>query len=278
MMATAAKARFASEEIKPQIGSRILADKAALLSGDYTAEIRELLEQRGVLVFPQIRFDDDEQIAFTSTLGKFARELRGEDIYKITLDQSVTATADYLKATIFWHFDGFSSPMPIRASLLSSKVLSETGGNTEFCNTYAAYDALSDADKAMLEGKMAAHSVASTQLDVDPQPSYAEWQRWMEMGSKNLPLVWKHQSGRKSLLIGNSAHHVVGMDPLESKGLLIRLRDWATQEQFVYSHEWTVGDLVMWDNTGSLHRAIPYEVNSKRMLHRTKLEGEEPIA
>ncbi|MBV1686892.1 TauD/TfdA family dioxygenase [Novosphingobium sp. G106] len=276
-MATAAKARFASEEIKPRIGSRILADKEALLSGDYAAEIRELLEQRGVLVFPEIHFDDAEQIAFTSTLGKFAREMRGEDIYKITLDKSVTATADYLKATIFWHFDGFSSPMPIRASLLSSKVLSEVGGNTEFANTYAAYDALPEDDKAMLEGMQAVHCLASTQLDIDPQPSYAEWQRWLEMGRKALPLVWKHQSGRKSLVLGNSAHHVVGMDPLDSKGLLIRLRDWATQEQFVYSHEWTVGDLVMWDNTGSLHRAIPYEVNSKRMLHRTKLEGEEPI-
>jgi alpha-ketoglutarate-dependent taurine dioxygenase len=98
------------------------------------------------------------------------------------------------------------------------------------------------------------------------------------MGRKPLPLVWKHLSGRKSLLLGNSAHHVVGMDPLEGKGLLIRLRDWATQPEFVYSHTWKVGDLVMWDNTGSLHRVIPYEVDSKRMLHRTKLEGEEPIA
>jgi alpha-ketoglutarate-dependent taurine dioxygenase len=277
-MATAAKTRFASEPIKPKIGSRILAGKEALLSGDYTAEIRELLEQRGVLVFPEIHFNDEEQIAFTSTLGKFARELRGEDIYKITLDKSVTATANYLKATIFWHFDGFSSPMPIRASLLSSKVLSQEGGNTEFANTYAAYDALSEEDKAILEGMQAVHCLASTQLDVNPQPSYAEWQRWAEMGRKPLPLVWKHLSGRKSLLLGNSAHHVVGMDPLEGKGLLIRLRDWATQPEFVYSHTWKVGDLVMWDNTGSLHRVVPYEVDSKRMLHRTKLEGEEPIA
>lgn len=273
-MATAAPTRFAVEEIKPLIGSRVLADKATLLSGDFAAEIRDLLEQRGVLVFPEIHFDDDEQIAFTRTLGNFNET---ENLYKITLDKSVTATADYLKATIFWHFDGFSAEMPIRASLLSSKVLSETGGNTEFANTYAAYDALSDADKALLEGKLASHSVASTQLDTDPQPSYEEWQRWLQMGTKNLPIVWNHESGRKSLLLGNSAHHVVGMDPIEGKGLLIRLRDWATQEQFVYSHSWTVGDLVMWDNTGSLHRAIPYEVNSKRMLHRTKLEGEEPI-
>jgi alpha-ketoglutarate-dependent taurine dioxygenase len=99
----------------------------------------------------------------------------------------------------------------------------------------------------------------------------------MEMGSKALPLVWKHESGRKSLLIGNSAHHVVGMDPLESKGLLIRLRDWATRPEFSYRHVWKVGDLVMWDNTGSLHRATEYPLDCGRMLHRTKLEGDEPI-
>ncbi len=276
-MATVIKTRFASEEIKPGIGSRILADKATLLSGEHTAEIRELLEQRGVLVFPQIGFTDAEQVAFTSTLGTFARERDGKDIFKISLDPTVNETAGYLRGTFFWHFDGFSSPMPIRASLLSSKVLSPTGGNTEFCNTYAAYDALSDTDKIMLDGLTAVHSLAVTQLEVDPQPSYAEWQKWRAMGCKELPLVWNHQSGRKSLVIGSSAGHIVGMDPLDSKDLLIRLRDFATQPQFFYSHTWSVGDMVIWDNTGSLHRAQPYDPDCGRMLHRTKLEGEEPI-
>jgi alpha-ketoglutarate-dependent taurine dioxygenase len=277
-MTVATKARFTSETIKPNIGSRILTDKETLLSGDYAGEIMDLLEQRGVLVFPEINFDDQEQIAFTHTLGIFAKELRGGDIYKITLDEGQNATAEYLKGAFFWHFDGFSSPMPIRASLLSSKVLSPPGtGNTEFCSTYAAYDALSDEDKQMLDGLTAVHCLASTQLDVDPQPTYAKWQEWQAMGRKELPLVWKHASGRKSLVIGNSAYYVVGLDPFESKGLLIRLRDWATGPDFSYSHEWKVGDLVMWDNTGSLHRATDYPLDSGRMLHRTKLEGDEPI-
>ena len=277
-MTVLSSTRFGSTEIKPNIGSLVHADKQTLLSGEYAGAIRELLEQRGVLVFPEINFDDDEHIAFTHTLGKFARELRGGDIYKVTLDAGQNATAEYLKGAFFWHFDGFSSPMPIRASLLASKVLSPTGGNTEFCNTYAAYEALSDEDKEMLEGKRAVHALASTQLDLDPQPSYEKWLEWMQMGRKELPLVWKHESGRKSLVIGNSAHHVVGMDPLESKGLLIRLRDWATRDEFSYSHAWKVGDLVIWDNTGTLHRAMPYPLESGRMLHRTKLEGEEPLA
>jgi alpha-ketoglutarate-dependent taurine dioxygenase len=277
-MATMERTRVRAEQIQPKIGSRVLNTKEELLGGSFAGEIMELLEERGVLVFPEIGFTDEEHVAFTHTLGKFAKELHGEELYKITLDTKAHATAEYLKATIFWHFDGFMSPMPIRASLLASKVLSPPGtGNTEFCNTYAAYEALSDDDKAMLDGLYAEHALASTQLDVKPQPSYAEWQEWLAVGRKELPLVWEHASGRKSLVIGNSAHHVTGMNPLDSKGLLIRLRDFATQPEFVYSHQWKLGDLVMWDNTGTLHRVLPYPPESGRLLHRTKLEGEEPI-
>lgn len=267
-------------DVKPKIGSIVHATKETLLSGKHAAEIRDMLEQRGVLVFPQINVSDAEQVAFTSTLGKFAHELRGEEIYKITTDTKQNPTADYLKGAFFWHFDGFMSPMPIRASLLSCKVKSPTGGNTEFCNTYAAYEALSDEDKRMLEGLRAAHTFVATQLCVDPEPSYAKMREWRAVGCgrKDLPLVWKHASGRKSLVIGNSAHYVIGMDPLDSTELLVRLRDFATGPEFSYSHEWTVGDLVMWDNTGTLHRAMAYPLDCGRMLHRTKLEGEEPVA
>ena len=277
-MATAAKARFAVEQIKPEIGSRVLADKQALLSGDYADEIMELLEQRGILLFPQVHFTDEEQIAFTKTLGKFAAEMRGEEIYKITLDKNQTSTAEYLKGTFYWHFDGFMNKVPIRASLLTSRVLDPEGrGNTEFANTYAAYEALPDERKAQIEGLTVVHALAATQLDHTPEPTYEQWQEWRAVGRAELPLVWNHQSGRKSLVIGNSAYAVLGMEPLESKDLLVFLRDWATQERFTYSHKWQVGDAVMWDNTGSLHRATLYPADSIRMLHRTKLEGEEPI-
>ena len=277
-MATVARLKLMSEEIKPKIGSRVLNSKAELLDGALGADIMDLLEQRGVLVFPEVHMNDEEHIAFTHTLGTFARELRGGDIYKITLDAGQNQTAEYLKGAFFWHFDGFSSPMPIRASLLASKVLSPPGtGGTDFCNTYAAYEALSEEDKSAIADLHVTHCLASTQLDVNPEPSYEKWLEWQNMGRKELPLVWNHKSGRKSLVIGNSAHHVVGMEPLESKGLLIRLRDWATGPEFSYRHTWKVGDLVMWDNTGTLHRATEYPLDCGRMLHRTKLEGDEPI-
>ena len=91
-------------------------------------------------------------------------------------------------------------------------------------------------------------------------------------------LVWTHESGRKSLVIGCHASHVVGMDREESAKLLRQLLDWATQPAFIYRHEWSVGDLLIWDNTGVLHRAEPYPSDSGRMMHRTTLLGEEAFA
>jgi alpha-ketoglutarate-dependent taurine dioxygenase len=279
-MTVAAKTNLKVEPIKPKIGARILNDKQDLLSGEYAAEVMDVLEQRGVLVFPKVNFTDEEQIAFTNTLGKFTKEIRGADIYKISLDPTVTATAEYLKGAFYWHFDGSMSPVPVRASILSAKVLSPTGGNTDFCNTYAAYDDLSEEDKTQLAALRVMHSNTSAQLYVEPEPTLEQWLGWkaVGVGSKELPLIWTHRSGRKSLVIGNTAHHVVDMDPLEGKELLVRLRDWATQPQFSYSHEWSVGDAVMWDNTGTLHRATAYPLDCGRLLHRTKLEGDEPIA
>jgi len=93
-----------------------------------------------------------------------------------------------------------------------------------------------------------------------------------------LPLVWTHRSGRKSLVIGSSAVNVLDIDPLEGLELLVWLRDWATQDRFTYSHQWSAGDAVIWDNTGTLHRARAYDPASGRLMLRTKLAGEEPVA
>src|SRR4051812_40490448 len=148
--------------------------------------------------------------------------------------------------------------MPILASLAAAKVLSPTGGDTEFCNTYAAYDALPEEMKQKIDGLKATHALVSSQLDTTPEPSLEKFLEWKQMGRQDLPLVWKHRSGRKSLVIGNTAFNIVGMDPIESTELLIRLRDWATQDRFRYTHKWSVGDAVMWDNTGTMHKATAY--------------------
>jgi len=168
--------------------------------------------------------------------------------------------------------------VPILASLLSSKKLASSGGNTGFCSTYAAYEELPLERKAELEGLRVIHSVWATVFYYDPEPSLAKLKGMQAIGERELPLVWKHRNGRKSLILGCTAHRVVDVPATTSAELLVGLREWATSGQFSYSHQWSVGDLVMWDNTGTLHRAEPYDLNSGRLLHRTKLAGEEPFA
>jgi len=231
--------------------------------------------------FTKIDFNDDEQIAFTKTMGNFAPEMQdGTDhkIHKITLDvKENPQSAEYLKGSLYWHIDGTMNDTPILASLLSCKVPATWGGNTGFCNTYAAYEALSDEDKAEYETMRVIHSVWATVFYYEPEPSLAKINGMQRIGENELPLVWNHQSGRKSLVLGCTAQRVLDVTPMKSAQILVGLREWATREEFSYSHEWSVGDLVIWDNTGTMHRAEKYDPDCNRMMHRTKLQGEEPF-
>jgi alpha-ketoglutarate-dependent taurine dioxygenase len=278
-LSASTQTRLAHEVIKPNIASRVLNSKKELLGGQFAREIRDLLEQRGILVFPQIHFTDEEQIAFTKTLGTFQPERQGGDIFKVTLDTKENPhSAEYLKGSLYWHLDGTMNPVPILASLLASKKLPSWGGNTGFCSTYAAWEKLPEERKAELDGLRVIHSVWASIFYYEPEPSLAKLKNLQAIGDRELPLVWRHRSGRKSLILGCTAHHVLGVSAAKSAEILVGLREWATSAEFSYSHEWKIGDLAMWDNTGTLHRAEPYDLSSGRMLHRTKLEGEEPFA
>jgi alpha-ketoglutarate-dependent taurine dioxygenase len=168
--------------------------------------------------------------------------------------------------------------VPILASLLSSKKLPSWGGNTGFCSTYAAWENLPEERKAELEALRVMHSVWATVFYYEPEPSLAKVKGMQAIGERELPLVWKHKDGRKSLICGVTAHRVLGLEPPKSAEILVGMREWCTSEQFAYSHQWKVGDLVMWDNTGTLHRAEAYDPSSGRLLVRTKLKGDEPFA
>lgn len=283
-MPTATLARSDTNSLKataisPHIGSRIELSKQELLSGAHATALRDLLEERGVLVFPKINFADDEQVAFTQTMGQFLPELQGEKVYSISLDKKLNgASTEYLKGSLYWHIDGTMNKVPIGAAILSMKVLPTWGGDTEFCNTYAAYEALPEVRKREVEKLRAMHAMWNTLLYYTPEPTLAQLEEYMARGEIELPLVWTHASGRKSLVLGNTAHHVIGLDTKESAKTLHGLREWATQSQFVYRHQWSVGDAVMWDNTGTMHRALPYDPDCGRLLHRTKTAGIEPIS
>ncbi|MFZ0834413.1 MAG: TauD/TfdA family dioxygenase [Mycobacterium sp.] len=261
----------------PVIGSEIKTDVDTLLSGREAENIRAALERRGVIFFRGLQISDDQQVAIANTLGTIVANEGEGGIYKISLDSSVNQRAQYLKGSLFWHFDGSLQPYPNLAALLRAVKLSETGGQTEFCNTYVAYEDLPPADKEAIADLRVVHSAERSQYYVDPEMSYEEIKFWQKSPTKSCPLVWTHKSGRKSLLVGATADYVIGLGVEESRALLARLRDWATQPQYVYRHEWQVGDLLIWSNTGTMHRALPYPADSGRLMHRTILAGEEPL-
>lgn len=261
----------------PYIGTEIKTDLDTLLSGNEAPAIREILEQRGVIFFRGLEMDDQQQVVFARTIGKTVESEGENGIYKISLDQGVNARAKYLQGSLFWHVDGSLQPYPNYAALLRAIQLSDTGGETEFCNTYAAYETLPAAEKDAIAHLRVVHSAERSQYYVTPEMSYEEICFWQKSPTKSCPLVWTHRSGRKSLLVGATADYVEGCSVEQSRALLAKLRDWCTQSRFVYRHEWQVGDLLVWSNTGTMHRALPYAVDSGRLMHRTILAGEEPL-
>jgi alpha-ketoglutarate-dependent taurine dioxygenase len=275
-MATGSRMSFQTKALTPRIGTEIAATKGELLRGGRSAEIRELLEQRGVLLFRELGMTDEEQVAFAQTLGDVIPQgIRG--IYKISLDPEVNDAADYLHGTFYWHIDGAQDDVPTRASLLTARVLSQEGGQTEFANTYAAYDDLPDEKKQQIDRLRVIHSQEYIQRVVSPNPTETQLAWRSALPEKIHPLAWTHKSGRKSLVLGLTAGRVEGMAPETSRALLDEMQAWATQPQFVYRHDWTVGDMIIWDNTGVMHRVEKYPPKSGRLLSRTTLVGEEAL-
>jgi alpha-ketoglutarate-dependent taurine dioxygenase len=168
--------------------------------------------------------------------------------------------------------------VPIKATVLTARHVAMVGGGTEFASTYAAYENLSEADRKHYEELRVVHSFEAAQRLLHPEPSEQQLAAWRTQTPHEAPLVWRRRDGRRSLVVGATADHIVGMEPAESRALLEELVAWSTQDRFRYTHDWQVGDLVMWDNTGILHRALPYDPSSERNLHRTTIVGDEVLA
>ena len=159
----------------------------------------------------------------------------------MTLDPTKSSTAAYLRGTVYWHIDGAQDDVPSKATTLSAHVISATGGETEFASTYAAYEDLSDAEKDACEELRVVHSFEASQRLVYPDPTPEQLAGWRAKPDKEHPLVWRHRSGRRSLVIGASASQVIGMDHDEGKALLDDLLERATAPERVYRHEWARG-------------------------------------
>lgn len=239
----------------------------------------EALESNGALVFRDLHIDDETQVAFSQRLGNVEVVGTGErpEIFRVSLDPTKNRLAEYLLGTFHWHIDGSTDDIPIMATVLSAHAVAESGGETEFASTYAAYDDLTGDEKETYDDLRVLHSLEASQRLVNPDPSPEELAQWRSRPPKEHPLVWRHQSGRRSLVLGATASHIVDMDLDEGRALLDELLARATVPDRVYRHEWTVGDMVIWDNRGVMHRALPYGRQSPRDMHRTTLSGDEPI-
>jgi alpha-ketoglutarate-dependent taurine dioxygenase len=234
----------------------------------------EALKWRGVLLIRGLSLDDEEQLAFSRKLGPVLAP-GGKEIFKVSLDASKNPVAEYLKGTFNWHIDDTTNEVPAKATMLTARHVAIVGGGTEFANTYAAYENLPDHERKRYDGLRVVQSFEAAQRRFVPNPSEKELAAWRTVPSRESSLVWRRRDGRQSLVIGATADHIVGMKPNESRTLLDELLDWTTQERFCYTHEWQVGDVVIWDNTGILHRALPYDPSSERTLHRTTIAGDE---
>ncbi len=272
------------ENIKPLIGATVEVTRAELQDDAVAQRCRDLLEERGVLVFPRIGLSDEEQLAFTDKLGtrvNFTNRVPGgdeatPDVYTVTLDPEINMEPEYVLGTFFWHADGMTQDIPPPfASVLSARKVAPKGGQTEFCSTYAAYEALSEEEKREIADLRVVHTVTAAVREVATPEELDPTRRAFK---HEHPLVWTHQNGHKSLLIGYTADYVVGQSKPEGRALLVRLLEWTGQAAFTYRHQWQEGDLVAWNNTGALHRVIPYSADSGRMMHRTSVAGFEEVA
>lgn len=271
--------------VTPTIGLEITGMAAEQFADPQTArDAQRALDEHGVVVYREVNISDEQLLAFSRFLGTLVVQPTGEhrypEVQTITLDPAKTNAmlASYRQGNFHWHIDGASDELPQKATLLTAREVDPAGGDTEFANTYAAYAALSETERAEIAKLQVVHTFAHAQSLANPDATEKQRASWDRVPARVHPLVWTRRNGRRSLLLGATAAEIVGWPQDKGRALLDRLLDWSTQPQFTLRHKWRKGDLVMWDNTGMLHRALPFEPTSVRLMHRTTLAGEEPVA
>ncbi len=266
-------------EIKPLIGSEVGADIQDLVAGTHAPALRELLIQRGVIVFRDLAISPGQQRAITATLGPIRADADGGELQQVTIDPAVSAEyAAYFANTLFWHMDGYhAQTVPCFGGSFRPARLAPQGGETEFLNAYAAYEGLDRATCKLIDGLQVVHSALTSGLAGKPDADSEQIAAWAKMPHAVQPLVWEHRTGRKSLMLGVAVSNVVGMHPADSYDLLARLRAHMNRREFIYSHDWRENDLVIWNNTGTMHRARPFDPACGRLLNRFSIDGDEAI-
>lgn len=267
-------------------------DLSKPMDAETTRQIVAASDKHAVLVFRGQTLDDDQQIAFSALLGplettikafrpghKARLNLHVSDVSNLDEKNRVLAADDRRRmnglGNRLWHTDSSFKKTPAKYSLLSARVIPPEGGETEFADLRAAYDALPETMKTALEGKIAMHSILHSRAKIgftDYSPEERE-----RLPAVPQLIVRRHPgSGRKTLYLASHACEIQGMPTPEARMLLHDLMEHATQRQFVYTHRWRVGDLVMWDDRCTMHRARDYDMFYPRDMHRTTVSDVAP--
>ena len=251
-------------------------------------EIESAMDRYAVLVFRGQSLSEDEQIAFARAFGPLDLGLKKalKRTNRLKYDESIDisnvddrgriaslATKKMYSqlANQLWHSDSSFQDPPARYSMLYSLVNPAKGGETEFADLRAAYDALAEDLKQKIAGLRAQHYALYSRMNLG-DGNWTEEQK-NAIPPVEWPLVRTHPgSRRKVLFVGVHATHIVGMHVGEGRLLLAELLEHATQREFVYRHSWRVGDLVMWDNRCVLHRGRRYDYTQRRELRRVSTE------
>jgi alpha-ketoglutarate-dependent 2,4-dichlorophenoxyacetate dioxygenase len=253
------------------------------------------MDRYAVLVFHDQRITDEQQLAFTRSLGEIEHaintSLRGPeaqrlpttfaDVSNLDKDNKVFARDDRPRlfglGNRLWHSDSSFKVTPAKYSLLRAVSIPSKGGNTEYADMRAGYDALDAETKAEVEGLVCEHSQLYSRAILG-FTDFTEEER-LRFKPVRQCLVRTHPvTGRKSLYLASHAGGILGWPVPEARAFLRDLVEHATQRQFVYAHKWRVNDLVMWDNRQTMHRARPFPANEPRDMRRTTLAGDGPTA
>ncbi len=246
------------------------------------AAVEHAFHTHAVLIFPGQHLDDTAQIAFARRFGNIERLAADRDIVPIsnqradgTLLKDDEHGMQVMRGNEGWHTDSSYMRLAAKASVLSAHVVPSRGGETEWADMRAAYDALDELTRARIANLTAYHSLRYSQARIGHQASVGASYGFHDESPPLRPLVKVHPvTSRKSLFIGRHAYGIVGLAADESEKLLDDLVTFACQPPRTYKHAWQPGDIVVWDNRCVLHRARPFDHREPRVMRHTRVAGE----
>jgi alpha-ketoglutarate-dependent taurine dioxygenase len=254
---------------------------ASLRDADWRA-IEGAFHAHGVLVFPGQHLTRNEQAAFGRRFGEFDALVAHSGtlpISNLLPDGRIREAADpimgILRGNEGWHTDSSYMPLAAKASILSAEIAARNGGETEWADMRAAWDALNDDMKARIAELAAHHSLVHSQAKIGEFAPGRFNYGYEGHDAPLRPLVKRHPvTGRSSLFIGRHAYGIPGLAESESERLLDELLEFACQPPRLFRHRWQAGDVAIWDNRCVLHRARPWDPAEPRVMHHTRIAGD----